>query len=139
MFTTNQNYNVIEFKKIKLENLGSDLSQSSGRSVTNSNFIKVQNLLNEISKVLNQSILLPNPEKANSNYEYIIKFDGNNFFIDQVLTGQLNERPFGIKFHLRDGDDILVKKDYQYIVYNDLIIDPGANLTLEVGAELVIL
>lgn len=47
---------------------------------------------------------------------------------------------FGIKFHLRAGDNFVVQPDYQYIVKSPApIIDGGASLTILGGAQLVVL
>jgi hypothetical protein len=45
----------------------------------------------------------------------------------------------GIKFHLRNGDSILVDPDYQYLVKAPLIIDPGAGLVAAPGGQIAVL
>lgn len=45
----------------------------------------------------------------------------------------------GIKFHLRNGDNITVAPDYQYITVGAAIIDPGATLVASPGGQIVVL
>ena len=44
----------------------------------------------------------------------------------------------GIKYHLKNGDNITVEDCYEYFIACDFIIDNGANFTIENGARLVI-
>jgi hypothetical protein len=44
----------------------------------------------------------------------------------------------GIKYHLKNGDNITVQDCFEYFIACDFIIDNGANFTIENGARLVI-
>lgn len=57
--------------------------------------------------------------------------------VESLSSGAPNT---GIKFHLRNGDAIVVDPDYQYIVKSPApIVDSGATLTVTPGAQLVVL
>ena len=43
----------------------------------------------------------------------------------------------GIKYHIKDGDDIIVKECYEYLVDCGFFIDEGGMFTLENGAKLI--
>lgn len=45
----------------------------------------------------------------------------------------------GTRYHLRAGTHITVSADFQYLVQGAIIIDPGASLTPEPDAQIVIL
>lgn len=44
----------------------------------------------------------------------------------------------GIKYHLKNGDNITVQDCFEYFIACDFIIDNGASFTIENGARLVI-
>lgn len=44
----------------------------------------------------------------------------------------------GIKYHLKNGDNITVEDCFEYFIACDFIIDNGASITIENGARLII-
>lgn len=44
----------------------------------------------------------------------------------------------GIKYHLKDGDDITVLDCYQYVIECDLTMDEGSTMNVDEGGKLII-
>ena len=76
---------------------------------------------------------LENILKAGNNIT-ITKLDNCTLEISSSGGGNSN----GIKYHLKNGDNITVEDCYEYFIACDFIIDNGANFTIENGARLVI-
>ena len=45
----------------------------------------------------------------------------------------------GIKYHLKNTDDISVLDCFEYLVCGDFILDPGARFTVDAGGRLAVL
>lgn len=78
-----------------------------------------------------EGLVFPNP--ITTNLTYGLKKQGQNWAMVAIQNG-FN---IGIKNVLKNGDDIVVPSDYQYIVHNQLVLD-GGSITID-GGELVIL
>lgn len=64
----------------------------------------------------------------------ITKIDDCTLEISSTGGGTAN----GIKYHLKDGDDITVQDCFQYAIECDFIMDTNSNMTVDAGGQLVI-
>jgi hypothetical protein len=61
-----------------------------------------------------------------------------NDILDQIRTALLTGGG-ATKFHLRAGDNVTVLADFQYHAHGSIIIDAGASLTADPGAQIVVI
>ena len=115
-----------------IQQLSSDHSNASSRTIINDNFKKLtgavkcinQFLIDELSK-----IVYPTNPDVGSNYS--LQYDGEKYILTEINTSP------GNKYNIENKDAVSISKNYQYLIFDHLFID--GTLELKDNSELVII
>lgn len=115
---------------IRIDQITSLHSNASARVIINRNFKQIFDAIVCISNITLADIgglILPDPPQ--NGVIYNIQFDGSNYVLVESDTNP------GTKYIIREGENIKVLEDYQYIVHDYLYLFG----TIDIDGELVIL
>jgi hypothetical protein len=119
-------------EKFILKSIAGLDSQSNARNTINDNFSKIADKIRCIGSKFGDYLPITPPNPPVRGEQYSVVYNGSSYYLQPSSAAK-----YGTKFIIRENESILVEKDYQYIVKNNLEV--YGDFILEAGAELVIL